>query len=375
MPFEFSAFQVKMMNRTACSAVARVAGARAISGVAPVLNLGVQQSKLSNDAQTRKNTNIALEMIKKFKGEAAKPYTRRYTQSFAQVESEIEALLGGAEKMRRKVTDDQPMDKLSIMERCLRHGVWQYLKDDGKADFAEMEKWIVYTSNDETNFNLLKRSAQVKANYAAFQAKKADAGNAGAAVVPMFDWSKEYAQTIDRELVAEKRYRYDVVAANTTARHEAEVDALVQQFRQPKQDARLDSLIDLLERFKPVLAREAIMQRLTIKHLEGQLGVWRYMDWNPEVRDRAELESDNYCQQWWSEFEEKRMLAVRLRSKNEVKEVMEKTQATIAAASATPAAAAGGKGKNANDAARAKLLAEVIRLQQRVKSKDDQQTA
>ena len=252
------------------------------------------------------------------------------------------------------------MDKLSVMERCLRHGVWSYLKDEGKTDFAAMEQWLVYTSQDESRLQLLKREGELKAKYATFNARRAESGEP-AACLPLFNWANEYANTNDRELVAEKRFRYEAVAANTTARNEAEVDALLQQYRAPKQDQRLDALIDMLERFKPVLAREAIMQRLTIKHLEGQLGVWRYMDWNPEVRDRAELEADNYCQQWWSEFEEKRMMAVRMRSKNEVKEVMEKTQASLVTASTSAAPAKGG------DSARAKLLAEVIRLQQRVK--------
>ena len=348
------------MQRSTATAAMRLVGVRSIVGVAPVLNLAPVQAKLSNEQQVRKNTNVALELVQKFKGDAPKAYTRRYTQTFSQVEAEIEALLGGAEKLRRKVTDDQPMDKLSVMERCLRHGVWSYLKDEGKTDFAAMEQWLVYTSQDESRLQLLKREGELKAKYASFQARRAESGEA-AACLPLFNWANEYANTNDRELVAEKRFRYETVAANSTARNESEVEALLQQYRAPKQDQRLDALIDMLERFKPVLAREAIMQRLTIKHLEGQLGVWRYMDWNPEVRDRAELEADNYCQQWWSEFEEKRMMAVRLRSKNEVKEVMEKTQASLVTATTSSSPAKGG------DSARAKLLAEVIRLQQRVK--------
>merc|ERR1712100_333390 len=111
-----------------------------------------------------------------------------------------------------------------------------------------------------------------------------------------------------------------------------------------------DELVEMLEKFKPILAREAIMQRLTIKHLEGQLGVWRYMDWNPEVRDRAELEADNYAYHWWMEFEEKRLLAIRLRSVNEAKANAEKVQATeIAKSEANRQIASPGSGKSGAD--------------------------
>lgn len=351
------------MFRAGNSAAVRAAGTRSIVGVAPVLHLAQAQPKLSKEAQVKKNTNIALDMIRRFKGEAPKPYTRRHKKSFDEIQKEVETLLGGAEKMRRSVTDSQPMDKLSVMERTLRHGIWSYLKDEGKYDFAEMEKWLVYTGNDESRLSLLKREVDLKQKYAAFKAKRATAGEPDACL-PAFNWQSEYAKTADRELVVEKRVRYDQMAANTTERDEAAVEALLATYRQPVQDERLDKICDMLEKFKPILAREAILQRLTIKHLEGQLGIWRYMDWMPDVRDRAELETDNYCHHWWHECEEKRLLQIRLRSKKEVAEIMEAKQAEIAASSkqSTTAAAAGGK----DDSARQKLLQEVLALQAKV---------
>jgi hypothetical protein len=351
------------MLRSANSAAARVAGSRSIVGVAPVLHLAKPQAKLSREQQVEKNTNIAIDMIRRFKGETPSTYTRRHTtKSFEEIQKEVELLLGGAEKMRRKVSDDQPMDKLTVMERCLRHAVASYLKDEGKFNFDDMEKWLVYTQGDEQRLNALKREQELKKKYDAFKAKRAESG-APNAPIPAFNWENEYSKSIDREAVAEKRYRYDVLAANTTERDEAKIEAVLGSYRKPVQDERLDKMVDMLERFKPILAREAIIQRLTIKHLEGQLGIWRYMDWMPEVRDRAELEADNYCHQWWQECEEKRLLAVRLRSKSEVKEVMERKQAEHFRAQSS-SVSTGGSGKD--DSVRQKLLAEVLALQAKV---------
>ena len=352
------------MLRNASSAAVRAAGVRSIVGVAPVLHLAPAKPTLSKEEQIKKNTNIALDMIRRFKGEAPKPYTRKTTKSFEDIQKEVEVLLGGAEKMRKKLSDDQPMDKLTVMERCLKHAVFSYLKDEGKYDFAEMQKWLVYTEADESRMGLLRREADKKAKYAAFKQKRAESGGSDACL-PAFDWAAEYSKAIDREVVAEKRYRYDVMAANTTQRDEAAIEAQLASYRKPVQEERLDKIVEMLERFKPILAREAIIQRLTIKHLEGQLGVWRYMDWMPDVRDRAELEADNYCHHWWAECEEKRLLQVRLRSKKEVKDVMDKKQAELFAAQrSTTAAGAAGAGKD--DSARQKLLAEVLALQAKV---------
>jgi len=350
-----------MFRAGSSSAAVRAAGTRSIVGVAPVLHLAQPQPKLSKEAQIEKNTNIALVMIRRFKGEAPKPYTRRHSKSFEEVQKEVETLLGGAEKMRKAVTDSQPMDKLTVMERTLRHALWSYQKEEGNYDFAEMEKWLVYTPQDEQRLSLLKREADLKQKYAAFKAKREAAGGSDACL-PTFNWANEYKKTVDRELVVEKRTRYDAMSVNTTARDESKIEALLATYRQPAQNERLDKIVDMLERFKPILAREAIVQRLTIKHLEGQLGIWRYMDWMPEVRDRAELETDNYCHHWWQEQEEKRLLAIRLRSKKEVAEIMEAKQAELNASNTTSTASAGGK----DDSVRQKLLAEVLALQAKV---------
>jgi hypothetical protein len=359
------------MLRTAFSysQMTAAAGARAIAGVAPVLYFAPKEAKLSKEQQLKKNTSIAIQLIRKFKGTVPAPYQRCHKQTIEQVRADIEALLGGAEKMRRKASDDQPMDKLTLMERCLRHGLWMYLKDEGKYDFAAMEKWLVYTQLDESKINQLKREVETKEKYAAFKKKRAEAGGAAVAL-PTFNWAAEYTGAIDREVVVEKRLRYDLLAVSTTERDEKAVEAVLEEYKRPLQDKRLDDLIDMLEKFKPVLAREAIMQRLTVKHLEGQLGVWRYMDWNPEVRDRAELEADNYCQQWWAEFEEKRLAAVRLRSANEVKEIAEKSQAALMAKTAQNQSVKTSKGSG-DSAAREKLLREVLALQARIGKKDE----
>lgn len=350
-----------------------VEGCRCISSAAPLLYFPPRQtSKVSREEQVRRNTSIAIEMIKRYKGAVPPQYTRNSTATIEQLEKEIDALLGGAEKLRKVTTDDQPMDKLTLMERCLRHALWSYYKEEGRYDFDQIAKWVVYTPEDEMRLARLKHEVEAKQKLAAFRKARAEQGLPDAPV-PKINWAQEYASVIDRELITAKRARYDTLASHTMDRDEAQIEALLQQYKKPAQDRRLDNLVELLERFKPVLAREAIMQRLTIKHLEGQLGVWRYMDWCPEVRDRAELEVDITGWQWWSPLEERRLLPVRLRSVNEVREIMAQTQAKKLAerAEQSPRAISSGASENARD----RLLKEVLALQARINQRDEVETS
>ncbi|EPY41103.1 hypothetical protein AGDE_02822 [Angomonas deanei] len=347
------------MRRAAQLSVS-LSGARFASGVAPVLYFPPKSSQGTPEEQVKRNTKIAIEMIKRFRGAAPAPYSRKTDVTIEQVEKEIESLLGGASKLRKASTDDQPMDKLALMERCLRHALWSYHKDEGKCDFAEMSKWIVYTPEDEVHLAQLKRQSEAKQKVAAFRAKQAEQG-LPTTPLPQVNWAEEYQAVVDRELINEKRIRYDALAANNTDCDEAQIESVLQQYKKPAQEKRLDDLVELLEKFKPVLAREAIMQRLTIKHLEGQLGVWRYMDWCPEVRDRAELEVDVSGWQWWSPLEERRLLPVRLRSLNEVREIMGKLQAEKSAESKQSSSSSQGS----SDSNRDRLLKEVLALQAR----------
>ncbi|KAF8290424.1 putative Mitochondrial ATP synthase subunit [Trypanosoma cruzi] len=344
-------------------------GYRCISGVAPMLYFPTNPtSKLTKDEQVKRNTSIAIEMIKRYKGPVPPQYTRKSTSTIEQLEKEIDALLGGAEKMRKNTTDDQPMDKLTLMERCLRHALWSYHKEEGRCDFDQIAKWVVYTPEDEVKLAQLKREAESKKKLAAFRKRRAEQG-LPSALLPKNNWAQEYATVIDREIVTAKRARYDALAVQTTECDDKQIEAVLQEYRKTAQDRRLDELVDLLERFKPVLAREAIMQRLTIKHLEGQLGVWRYMDWCPEVRDRAELEVDITGWQWWSPLEERRLLPVRLRSVNEVREIMAKAQAKKAAEQAEKSPKAIQSGSS--DSARDRLLKEVLALQARINQREE----
>ncbi|KAG8344161.1 hypothetical protein TRVL_05012 [Trypanosoma vivax] len=345
-----------------------VYGTRCISGVAPLLYFPpLAASAVSREDYVKRNTSIAIQMVKRYKKEAPPHYTRKYTTSIEQIEKEIDALLGGAEKLRKAATDEQPMDKLTVMERCLRHALWSYHKEDGRYDFDQIAKWVVYTPEDEIKLSQLKREVETKKKLAAFRKQRVEQGLPDAPL-PKINWRNEYDSVVDREPVVAKRTRYDKLAASTLDRDESQIEAVLKQYKKPAQDKRLDDLVELLERFKPVLAREAIMQRLTIKHLEGQLGVWRYMDWCPEVRDRAELEVDITGWQWWSPLEERRLLPVRLRSVNEVREIMSKTQAKKASETSekTPTALQTG-GDNARD----RLLKEVLALQARINQRDE----
>ncbi|AAZ11406.1 hypothetical protein, conserved [Trypanosoma brucei gambiense DAL972] len=342
---------------------------RWISGVSPLLYFPPTTTSTTNrEDQINKNTNIAIQMIKRYKGEVPPHYTRKSSATIEQVEKEIDALLGGAEKLRKTSTDDQPMDKLTLMERCLRHALWSYHKEEGRYDFDQIGRWVVYTPEDEVKLAQLKREVEAKEKLAALRKRREEEGLPGGPV-PRINWPQEYSSFIDREPVVAKRIRYDTLASTTLERDEKQIESTLQQYRRASQDKRLDDLVDLLERFKPVLAREAIMQRLTIKHLEGQLGVWRYMDWCPEVRDRAELEVDITGWQWWSPLEERRLLPVRLRSVNEVREIMSKTQAkkSAEAAERNPIVTQTSTGDNARD----RLLKEVLALQARINQRDE----
>lgn len=347
------------------------AGMRCASGVAPMLHFpSTQTNDLSREQQIERNTNIALEMIRRFKGEVPPAYTRRSTATAQQLESEIEALLGESSKLRRHGTDDQPMDKLSLMERCLRHALWMYHKDNGNYNFEQMSKWLVYTPEDELKFTQMKRQVEQSARLAAQRAKRAgDGGHSESRITT--DWAAQYGAVIDREYIDERRVRIEKVMNNTMERDEKRIEALQQSYRKSAQNRRLDNLADLLERFKPVLAREAIMQRLTVKHLQGQLGVWRYLDWCPEIRDRAELEMDFHGWQWWSPLEERRLLPVRLRSTNEVREIMSRTQSEKAAQIAESNPKMASADSSGGDGDRERLLKEVLALQARIHQRDE----
>jgi len=343
---------------------------RTITGVAPTLYIPKVNPDRPIEQQVERNTASALELLRLAKGPKPAPYTRKYKQTFEELSQEVEALLGSAEKMRRPIKDNEPLDKLGAMERALRHALVAWMKDDGRYDFAAMEKWLVYTGLDSQKVSQLRQVVEKKEKYAAFRKKRAEAGATAAQITaPSIQLQREYDNVVDREVLVEKRVRYDTLARNTTARNDAAIDSENAAYVKPIQDRRLDQIVELLEKFKPMLAREAILQRLTIKHLEGQLGIWRYLDWNPELRDRAELEADNYANQWWNPNEEKRLGQIRLRSKNELSEVVEKNQARRLADKPQRAVSSGGD--NAVTAAREKLLAEIIRMQQRVGRKED----
>lgn len=266
--------------------------------------------------------------------------------------------------MRKAADNDAPMDKLTLIERVLKHAYWSYQKDQGNFNWEEIEKWVVYTPGDVQKFAALKREVELKAKYQSFvQARKA-AGGPNVSL-PAMNLDKEYAAAIDREVLVEKRARYDALAVNTTERDESAVTALMNEYSKPAQDKRLDNLVDLLEKFKPVLAREAITQRLTVKHLQGQLSFARWMDWNPEVRDRCELEVENLNNEYIEINEEARVSRIRLRTVNEVKGVMEKAQITEQAAAGASAGAQVAKKGGKDTSARDKLLREIIALQSR----------
>ena len=362
---------------------------RGITGVSPTIFIPKLASKDfgEHEKQIQKNTEVALELIRCVKGPKPQPYERKFTDTFQQLSDEVENLLGSSAQLRRDVRDYEPLDKLTAMERALRHVIWSYIRDDSsstknfedpsfnaEAYFAEMEKWLCYTTADGTRLATLRDDFEKNQRF--YQLKKArlEALKSGSDKVeqitqPTMDLESEYKNAVDRETIVEKRIRYNNLSIKTTLRDDAAIEAENAEYVRPTQAKRLDQLFTLLEAFKPLLAREAINQRLTIKHLEGQLGVWRYLDWNPEVRDRAELEADNCCQQWWMPNEEKRLTSVRLLSKNELSERAEKHQSTVQQKTASRA--------TGDDKAKEReaLLQEIIQLQQRIGRKEADEDA
>ena len=347
-----------------------VAQIRGVCGVAPVIFIPRFDREKNKSEILEKNTNTAIELLRCIKGNKPPAYVRKYSHSFRDLSTEVENLIGSAAKLRKNIQDDEPSDKLTAIERMLRHALWSYLKDEGSSNFAEMDKWLVYTQLDMQKSAALRSEHEKRVKYESFKAERKRTGgaeNVSHLTPPEMNLAEEYNNVIDREVVVEKRWRYDALSRHSTERNEAAIKKENAAYLKPIQARRLDYIVELLEKFKPMLAHEAIMQRLTIKHLEGQLGQWRYLDWNPEVRDRAELEADNNFPFSHMPHEEKRLLSVHLKSKAELIELAEKTQAHIAAKKSSGKRIAGTDGASLN---REKLIAEIVRLQQRAARKE-----
>eukprot|EP01062_Namystynia_karyoxenos_P053955 TRINITY_DN4403_c0_g1_i3.p2 TRINITY_DN4403_c0_g1~~TRINITY_DN4403_c0_g1_i3.p2 ORF type:complete len:410 (+),score=213.45 TRINITY_DN4403_c0_g1_i3:106-1335(+) len=346
------------MRRAVAAAAAR-AGARGICGQAPVLHFPKAAAE-SKDAQVARNTAVALELLRAQLGEKPEPYTRKYTVTIAELQKEIEDVLKSCGQESGELQDGKELTSMQVIERVLRHGVLTYLKNEGQYDWAAMEKWLVYTATDGQEFNKLKRSVEDAAKYKQFQGE-----HGGQPCLPELDWAAEYAAATDREAVAEKRRRYDAVAASTFERNEATISATLAEHRKPTQDKLLDTLVDQVSMFKPFLAKQVIQTKLIERNADGQLSFSRFVDWNPDARDIAELETETAQQRIATleplGFDEtyKRYAEVRMRTKEEVLERMDRRQQELAASSTS--SAAGG----AEDSKRAALMAEILKLQTR----------
>ena len=360
-------FLVLMIQRQS-KVLSAVSQRRLISGVAPVLYYPSIPHDTENE-QIAKNTKLAINLLMKQKGPMPEPYTRQYTSDINAIKGEIEELFGslGDQKhshhtSKMASTEDEmdhvPLDKLALMERCVRHSLWSYLKEGGSADFGEMAKWIVYTAQDKVKLTQLKRQHELAQTYRQFRGAKGAKEPVIQLVASSLD--QAYASTVDREAVIERRVRYDALGYTTTECNEAEVDAVRQRYLAPVQGQRLDRMVEMLEKFKPVLAREAITQRLAVKHLEGRLNVFRYLDWNPEIRDRCELDADNSVEDIQLFREEDRMSRIRLRTLAEVKDIMTKKQSEVLATQATTSALSS---QSETKSKREAMLREIIALQ------------
>eukprot|EP00756_Hemistasia_phaeocysticola_P015539 Hpha_TRINITY_DN15416_c1_g7::TRINITY_DN15416_c1_g7_i1::g.176975::m.176975 len=344
-----------MMRRGAQAGVQ--AGRRCISGVAPVLHFPKTVAG-SKEEQVAKNTAAALDFTRAQLGEKPAPYTRKYTHGIAEIQKEVEDTLKSTGASAPPLQAGAELKTSDVVERVLRHGVLSYLKNEGTYDWEGLEKWLVYTPTDAQEFSKLKREVEDKIKYAEYKKDHS------APLVPEFDWAAEYAEAIDREVVSEKRNRYDKIASQTFERDESAIEAELAAYRRPKQDKLLDSLVDQLTQFKPFLARQVIQAKLIERNAENQLSFARFADWNPDARDIAEAEHEAQPsgvatgEGYGVEESYKRYAEVRMRTTEEVLDRMDRTQAERAADSSSG-------GGSAVETKRAALMAEIIKLQTR----------
>eukprot|EP01065_Artemidia_motanka_P034252 TRINITY_DN414_c0_g1_i4.p1 TRINITY_DN414_c0_g1~~TRINITY_DN414_c0_g1_i4.p1 ORF type:complete len:429 (+),score=193.69 TRINITY_DN414_c0_g1_i4:69-1289(+) len=344
--------------RRAVASAGLVAGRRGLCGVAPVLHFP-KVVTASREEQVAKNTSAALDLLRAKLGDKPEAYQRKYSQGIADIQKEIEATLKACGTEAAPLEDGKELTSIQVIERVLRHGVLSYMKAEGTYDWESMEKWLVYTGTDSQEYNRLRREVEGKAKYAEYKAT-----NTGSCV-PNFNWEEEYAAATDREAVAEKRKRYDAVAASTFDRDEAAISAEMADYRKPSQDKLLDTLVEQLVMFKPFLAKQVIQAKLIERNADGQMTLARFVDWNPDARDVAEAEFEAQMstvglgQAYGVEEGYKRYADVRMRTKEEVLERMERKQQEMAASSA------GGGSTGAADAKRAALMAEILKLQNR----------
>jgi len=334
---------------------------RGIAGVAPTLHFPVTTTNVD---QVKTNTTNALEMIRAQLGEKPADYTRKYETTFEEIKAEIESVLSSTGSTGAALEDGKELTQLQVIERVLRHGLVAFEKNEGTATYEDIERWMVYTAQDSMEFSRMKRDAELDIRYKAFKA--GSKGNAQ----PVANWSAEYTQAIDREIVTEKRKRYEQIAVTDFSKDESAIAAELVGYKQPVQDKALDTLIEQVNIFKPFLAKQVIQAKLVERNMDGQLSYSKFADWNPDARDNADLYVETYMMlpgkvDEFLNIEEanKRYADVRMKTKEEVLERMDGVQANAASSSS-----GGGASMGAADARRAKLLAEIVSIQSRTQN-------
>ena len=123
-----------------------------------------------------------------------------HSHTHTRTQAEIDAVLASCGSDEAPLEEGAEVTQMQVIERVLRHGLCSYQKNEGTCSVADMEKWLVYTAQDQMELNKLKRDTELQAKYANF-------GTDSAATVPQFNWAAEYSAAVDREVVAEKRLR------------------------------------------------------------------------------------------------------------------------------------------------------------------------
>lgn len=100
--------------------------------------------------------------------------------------------------------------------------------------------------------------------------------------VPEFDWDREYADAIDREVVEEKRLRWDNFAKIQLHALPGDKEALL---------PTLDSLVEVGVYMQKAAISFYHMASFLRKYKSGELSLTQFMDWWPMARDDAQASS------------------------------------------------------------------------------------
>lgn len=236
--------------RSVCG-VSRLHHGRSVYGVAPVLHLA-QPVPVSVPLPVSQTSGPKLQHI-------LPAEKRRYP------DWDLQRIKDSAEKLRAYIREnipelEQEVDKIAVA-RKLPPNVVEAMKK-----FARGEKLTLDDLEGELPL-LLK------------DIREEDALVSQGFSSPEFDWDREYTDAIDREIVEEKRLRWENVA-----KLQLQSVSTDEEILKPTLDDLVDNGITLQ---RTALAFNHMAQFLR-KYKSGELSLTQFMDWWPFVRDDAQ---------------------------------------------------------------------------------------